>query len=69
MKLPHNILAIGFLEDEMEKTEIALILELYRSLGKSDQVEILKLLIEYSLAPDTQDAKQGVLARIGDLGL
>ncbi len=68
MKLPSNVLSIGYLDDEMEKTEIALILELYRSLNKPDQVEILKLLIEYSMAPDSTEMREGVLARIAEMG-
>ncbi len=52
------------LDDEIERTEIALVIELYRSLIKPDQTRILNLLLEASLNPSTSLVRKGILAHL-----
>jgi hypothetical protein len=59
-----NSFSVPNLADELEKCEIGMILELYRSLRKQDQMGVLKTLIESSQAPDSRLLREGLLARL-----
>ncbi len=64
MSTENTPFVIPDLEDEIERTEIALVVELYRSLIKPDQTRILNLLLEASLNPSTSLVRKGILAHL-----